>query len=39
MTSRVSQGEVQETSVIGGHPFIAKPVSSETLLKLVKGFF
>jgi len=39
MTSLVSQGEVQETSVIGGHPFISKPVTGEILLKRVKEFF
>ena len=39
MTSLVSQGEVQETSVIGGHPFISKPISGEALLKRVKEFF
>lgn len=39
MTSLVSQGEVQESSVIGGHPFISKPVTGETLLKRVKEFF
>jgi PleD family two-component response regulator len=39
MTSLVSQKEVLEGSVIGGHPFIPKPVSGEVLLKQVKGFF
>jgi len=38
MTSLVSQKEALETSVIGGHPFISKPVSGETFLKQVKGF-
>jgi DNA-binding response OmpR family regulator len=39
MTSLVSQNEIREGSVIGGHPFISKPVSGETLLRKVKGFF
>ena len=39
MTSLVSKTEVLKNSVIGGHPFIAKPVSSETLLQRVKGLF
>jgi DNA-binding response OmpR family regulator len=39
MTSLISQKEVPEGSVIGGHPFIPKPVSSEILLKRIKGFF
>jgi DNA-binding response OmpR family regulator len=39
MTSLVSQKEVAETSVIGGHPFISKPISGEALLKRVEGFF
>jgi DNA-binding response OmpR family regulator len=39
MTSLVSEKEVVKHSVIGGHPFISKPVSSETLLARVKGFF
>ena len=39
MTSLVSPKEVPENSVIGGHPFIPKPVKSETLLDQVKGFF
>ena len=39
MTSLVSEGEVLKHSVIGGHPFISKPVSSEILLQRVKGFF
>ena len=39
MTSLVSEGEVLKHSVIGGHAFISKPVSSEILLQRVKGFF
>lgn len=39
MTSLVSPKEVRENSVIGGHPFIAKPISAEMLLKRVKGIF
>jgi len=39
MTSLVSQNEVLKHSVIGGHPFISKPVTSEILLQRVKGFF
>ena len=39
MTSLVSPKEVRENSVIGGHPFISKPVSAEMLLKRVKGIF
>ena len=39
MTSLVSQKEVLKHSVIGGHPFISKPISSENLLRQVKGFF
>ena len=39
MTSLVSQEEVLENSVIGGHPFIAKPVGREMLLQRVEGFF
>ena len=39
MTSLVSQKEVSNNAVIGGHPFISKPISGEILLKRVKGFF
>ena len=39
MTSLVSPEEAMESSVIGGHPFISKPVSQEMLLQRVKGFF
>ncbi|MEI7752619.1 MAG: response regulator [Candidatus Omnitrophota bacterium] len=39
MTSLVSQNEVTHQSVIGGHPFIAKPISGEALLQRVKGLF
>lgn len=39
MTSLISQKEADEGSVIGGHPFIPKPVGAEILLERVKGFF
>ncbi len=39
MTSLVSQKEVLRSPMIGGHPFISKPISSEILLKQIKGFF
>ncbi|MDD5226552.1 MAG: response regulator [Candidatus Omnitrophica bacterium] len=39
MTSLVSQNEVLKHSVIGGHAFISKPITSEILLRRVKGFF
>ena len=39
MTALVSQTEVLKNSVIGGYPFISKPISDETLLQRVKGFF
>jgi len=39
MTSLVSQNEVLNHSMIGGHAFISKPISSENLLQRVKGFF
>ena len=39
MTSLVSQQEVSKSSVIGGYPFISKPISGEFLLERVKGFF
>ena len=39
MTSLVSKKEVREDSVIGGHPFISKPISGEMLLNRVNGFF
>ena len=39
MTSLVSQQEVLKHSVIGGHPFISKPITSENLLQRVKGIF
>jgi CheY-like chemotaxis protein len=39
MTSLVSQTEVQRHAVIGGHPFISKPISGEILLQRVKGLF
>lgn len=39
MTSLVSQNEVSQNSVIGGHDFISKPITGEILLQRVKGFF
>ncbi len=39
MTSLVEEEETDRSSVIGGHPFIAKPISGEVLLKSVKEFF
>jgi DNA-binding response OmpR family regulator len=39
MTSLVSQNEVSKSSMIGGHSFISKPISSDTLLQRVKGLF
>lgn len=39
MTSLVSQAEVNSSSVIGGHPFISKPISGEILLRRVKEIF
>ena len=39
MTSLVSQKEIRENDMIGGHPFIPKPVSAEILLKRVKELF
>lgn len=39
MTSLVSEQELVKGSVIGGCSFISKPVTSEILLKRVKGFF
>ena len=39
MSSLVSQEEVNQDSVIGGHPFISKPITGAMLLKRVKGFF
>ncbi len=39
MTSLISQDEVLKNSVIGGHPFISKPISGEKLLQRVKGLF
>lgn len=39
MTSLVSQQEVVRNSMIGGHLFISKPISSEVLLQRVKEFF
>ena len=39
MTSLVSQDEASSQAVIGGYPFISKPISGEILLDRVKGFF
>ena len=39
MTALVSQQEVRQGSVIGGHPFIPKPITGEKLLQRVNGFF
>jgi PleD family two-component response regulator len=39
MTSLVSEEEASGDSMIGGHPFISKPVKGEILLTKVKGFF
>ncbi len=39
MTSLVSPEEVSGSSLIGGHPFIPKPVTADVLLERVKGFF
>ena len=39
MTSLVSQKEVRESSVIGGHPFISKPISAEILVERIKEIF
>ena len=39
MTSLVEEGELDRSSLIGGFPFISKPVTGEVLLKSVKEFF
>ncbi len=39
MTSLVSSTEESRQPVIGGHSFIAKPISAETLVERIKGFF
>lgn len=39
MTSLVSKEEMPKSSLIGGYPFISKPISGETLLWHVKGSF
>jgi PleD family two-component response regulator len=39
MTSLIAPEEASGNSIIGGHPFISKPVTAEILLKRVKGFF
>lgn len=38
MTSLVEEEETDRSSMIGGYPFIAKPITGETLLKSVKEF-
>ena len=39
MTSLVEEGELDRSALIGGYPFISKPVTGEALLKSVKEFF
>lgn len=39
MTSLVSQEEILSSSVIGGHPYISKPISGEKLLRQIKDIF
>lgn len=39
MTGLDSPEDVGRGSLIGGRPFISKPISSESLLKRVNGFF
>lgn len=39
MTSLVSQEEVRAGAVIGGHPYISKPISGEKLLQQIKDIF
>ena len=39
MTSLVSQEEVGAGSVIGGYPYISKPISGEKLLQQIKDIF
>ena len=39
MTSLVSQTELGGNPMIGGHPFISKPINRDILLQRVKGFF
>ena len=39
MTSLVEEGELDRSALIGGYPFISKPVTGEVLLKSVKEFF
>ena len=39
MTSLVSQDETLGDSVIGGHPFISKPITGAVFLEKIKGFF
>jgi len=39
MTSLVSSKEETRHPVIGGRSFISKPVSAETLVERIKGFF
>ena len=39
MTSLVEEVELDRSALIGGYPFISKPVTGEALLKSVKEFF
>lgn len=39
MTALASPADVGGESLIGGHPFIPKPISSESFLQRVNGFF
>lgn len=39
MTSLVAQQELPKNSLIGGYPFISKPISGEKLLQRVQGSF
>ncbi len=39
MTSLVEEGELSQSSMIGGHPFISKPITGEALLESVRKFF
>lgn len=39
MTSLISKKEASQHPVIGGHPFISKPINAEDFLRRVNGFF
>jgi PleD family two-component response regulator len=39
MTSLVSKEELEDSSLVGGYPFISKPINGEALLRRVKGTF